>query len=98
MIFVCVVENAFFNHQLYKAGDTVDVDDPELIKRMGGRFVTESDFKESKRKPLENFDAKKEVFTKKQVETIITETASENARLKAELKEIKKTGAKKVGG
>ena len=41
--FVCVVDSAFFNHRLYKEGERLDVEDPELIARMEGRFVNEKD-------------------------------------------------------
>ena len=91
--FVCVVDSAFFNHRLYKEGERLDVEDPELIARMEGRFVNEKDYMDSVRRVTVNLD-------RKQVEDITREVAGENARLKAELKELRKKDAKKekVGG
>lgn len=99
--FVCVVESAFFNHRLYREGDRLDVEDPELIARMDGRFVNEKDYMDSVRRVTVNLDRKREQFSKQQVEDITREVAGENARLKAELKEFRKKGAvkkEKVGG
>ena len=99
--FVCVVDSAFFNHHLYKEGDRLDVEDPELIARMEGRFVNEKDYMDSFRRVTVNLDHKKEQFSKQQVEDITREVAGENARLKAELKEIRKKDVvkkEKVGG
>ena len=99
--FVCIVESAFFNHRLYRAGERLDVEDPELIARMEGRFVNEKDYMDSVRRVTVNLDHKQEQFSKQQVEDITREVAGENARLKAELKELRKKDAvkkEKVGG
>lgn len=99
--FVCVVESAFFNYRLYKEGERLDVEDPELIARMEGRFVNEKDYLDSVRRVTVNLDRKQEQFSKQQVEDITREVAGENARLKAELKELRKKDAvkkEKVGG
>ena len=98
--FVCVVDSAFFNHRLYKEVERLDVEDPELIARMEGRFVNEKDYLDSVRRVTVNLDRKQEQFSKQQVEDITREVAGENARLKAELKELRKKDAKKekVGG
>lgn len=88
--FVCVVENAFFNHNLYKTGDTLFVEDPDLIEKMEGRFVLESDYEQTVRKVVVNLDNKKSTYTKAQVDDTIKEVATENARLKSELKALRK--------
>lgn len=96
--FVCVVDSAFFNHKLYKEGDRLDVEDPELIARMNGRFVSEDEYDNSLRRVVVNIDRRQEQFSKAQIEDITKEVASENARLKAELKEMRKKGAVKKEG
>lgn len=84
--FVCVDNNVFFNKQIYNSGEKIFVEDDELIERMRGRFVLESEYEASRRKVVVNFDRKKSSFTKEELNDTIKEVALENARLKEQLR------------
>jgi hypothetical protein len=94
--FVCVDNNVFFNKQVYNSGDRIFVEDDELIARMKGRFVLESEYEDSRRKVVVNFDRKKTSFTKEELNDTIKEVALENARLKEQLRNRASTTKKKA--
>lgn len=94
--FVCVDNNVFFNKQVYNSGDRIFVEDDELIARMKGRFVLESEYEDSRRKVVVNFDRKKTSFTKEELNDTIKEVALENARLKEQLRNRVSTTKKKA--
>lgn len=97
-VFVCVVENCFFNHHIYKKGDTVHVEDKDLIQRMNGRFVSKEEFDKTVVSVVRNLDSKKDVYTKEEVKEKVSELATENAFLKNKIREVeKKQAPKKVG-
>jgi hypothetical protein len=92
--FVCVYDNVYFNHKVWSQGEVITVDDTDLIEKMGARFVPQSDYENSLRKVTVNLDRKRESFTRQQVEDITKEVAAENARLRNELKETKRSKIK----
>lgn len=94
-IFVCVVEDCFFNHRVYKKGETAVIEDSDLIGKMGGRFVSKDDYDKTVLNVVKNLDTKKVLYTKEEVKETVKEMTTENVRLKNQIKEMSKKTDKK---